>query len=225
LGWDARPNESYTDVLLRAALINRLGDFGDHEIIAEANRRFRRFLEDAGSLPGDLRPAVMNIVGRNADRATYEQLHELARKSGGLEEKQLFYGAMQRALEPNLADRTLQLALTDELAPIYAARLVAGVADRGEQPERAWNFARQHMPQLLAKVPFARRNGYVPSIFAAFSEASRADELENYVKANLPADALKKAEEIADDIRFRYTFKQRTIRQIDDWVRHGANAF
>jgi aminopeptidase N len=211
------------DALLRAGLIEMLGRFGEPQVIAEATRRFQEFVDRPASLPAELKPAVMHVVGRYCDEATYRQLHELAKKARGLEEKQLFYSALERVVSPDLAERTLQLALTDELPPLYAACVVSGVSQSGRHAARAWNFAKERMPQLIEKVPDAMRNRYVPSIFGGFSEAERADELEKYVKENLPADALKKAEEIADGIRFRYSFKQRQIEKIDDWVRQRGN--
>jgi len=219
LGWTSRSEEPHTDTLLRAGVLGALGHLGDPEIVAEANRRFLLFLDQPETLTGDLRPPVINTVGRFADGATYNRLHEKARTARDLEEKQLFYAALGRALNPELADQTLQISLTDELPPVYAARIVPQVAQAGPDPQRAWTFAREHMPTLMEKVPFSHRNSYVPSIFNAFSDATWADELENYAKASLPAEALKKAEEIADAIRFRYAFRQREMEKIDAWLR------
>jgi aminopeptidase N len=67
--------------LLRARLIRTLGELGDEAVLAEARRRFDAFLQDAASLPPNLRDAVAHLVGRNADRATYQTLLELGRKS------------------------------------------------------------------------------------------------------------------------------------------------
>jgi aminopeptidase N len=224
LGWDAAPMESHTDAALRTRILRTLGQLGDPETVAEAGKRFQQFLTNPDSLPGALRPAVIGTVARYADNATYDQLLARARKAADLEEKQLFYGALAGALNPENSDRTLNLALTDELPPVYAARLVPQVAQGGSAPARALDFAKLHMKELLGKVPASHRNAYVPSIFDAFDDASHADELEAYVKATLPPDALKKAEEIADGIRFRYAFKQRELEKIDAWTKNNPPA-
>ncbi|MSU63384.1 MAG: M1 family peptidase [Pedosphaera sp.] len=220
LGWDSTTGETHPDTLLRTEILQALCELRDEAVISEASKRFDRFLQNPDTLPGELRPAVIGTVGRYAGNATYDRLHALAKSAKDLEEKQLYYHAMAAALNPDLADRTLQLALTDELPPVYASRIVPQVAGVGHHAERSWNFAKEHMLALLDKVPFSHRNSYVPSIMSAFSDAARADELEDYTRKNLPPEALKKAEEIADGIRFRYTFKQREMQMIDKWVRN-----
>src|SRR5262249_13974168 len=74
IGWQAIDGEPADRTLLRARLIRTLGDLGDEAVLAEAKRRFDAFLQDAASLPPNLRDAVTHLVGRGADRATYETL-------------------------------------------------------------------------------------------------------------------------------------------------------
>ena len=151
LGWDAKPNEPATDSLLRNSVITLLGDFGDQAVIAEARARFKQFLAQPNSLPPNLRPCVINLVGRYSDRATYDQLHALARAAKGTEERKRGIRAMASALDPSLAALTLPISLTDETVPQEAILLVRDVAHSGEQPELAWAFAQEHMTQLLAR--------------------------------------------------------------------------
>src|SRR5262249_56560622 len=101
--------------LLRARLIRALGDFGDEAVLAEASRRFDAFLQDAASLPPNLRDTVTHLVGRGADRATYQTLLDLGRKSTNTEERVRYYSALAGALDPALARETLAITLTEEL--------------------------------------------------------------------------------------------------------------
>jgi aminopeptidase N len=218
LGWEPKSGEPSTDVLLRSAVITRLGEFGDRAVIAEARARYENFLVNPGTLTANLRPPVLKIVGRYSDRATYDKIHELARKAKGTEERRLYYRAMAGALDPDLAKTTLALSLTDETVPQETTHLVIDVADSGEQEDLAWDYAKAHMKELLGGVDGFRRNNYVPSILAAFSDATRADELEAYVKANVSEDALVKAKETAERIRLKAALKQRELPVIDQWV-------
>src|SRR5262249_791786 len=79
VGWQAVDGEPADRALLRARLIRTLGDFGDEAVLAEAKRRFNAFLQDATSLPPNLRDSVTHLVGRGADRATYQILLDLGR--------------------------------------------------------------------------------------------------------------------------------------------------
>jgi len=218
LGWTVRPGEAPNDALIRSRVIGCLGTYGDAEVIAQCQARFEKFLAKPSTLSADLRGPVLTIVGRYADRTTYDQLHELARTAPTLEERQLYYRAMAGANDPELALLTLSIALTDETLPQETANLVPQVAQTSDQTALAWDFARRHLKELLGQIESFRRNGYVPGIMGAFNEAARADELEDFVKANLGADALSKAHEAAEGIRFKADFKRRELEAIDRWV-------
>jgi len=222
LGFEPTAGEPATDSLLRGSLFASLGEFGDADILAEARAKYKEFLAAPDALAADARPAVLKIVGRYADKTTYEQIHNLAREASGTEERQLYYRALAGALDIDLARATLELSLTNELPPQEAAALVSQAAHLGEHPELAWAFFLQHGKALLAKVDAYERNGYAPSIADAFCDASRADELEAYVRKNLPADALAKAREAEAEIRFKASLKRRELPIIDKWVETNA---
>src|SRR5207244_12778062 len=115
LGWDGRGSGDDDDTLLRASLISTLGELGDEEILAEAKRRFAGFLQDPKSLPSALRDAVTHLVGITADRAAYDTLLALARKTTVTTERLRYYYAAASARDAALARQTLALTLTDEL--------------------------------------------------------------------------------------------------------------
>lgn len=217
LGWDAKTGESPLDTELRAGLIQTLGSFGCEDIVQEARNRFATYLATPASLSGDLRAPVFGIVGREADVVTWSQLHERARNEDSFEQKRSLYTALAMVRDPLLASQTLALSLTDELIAHDAARLVTRVAHEGQQPELAWTFARQHLDALLAKLPSIAANEYVPRLFEAFDDASRADELEAFAKKNLPPDVAVEVAKSADNIRFQAEFRERVLPQIDAW--------
>ena len=103
------------------------------------------------SLAPDLRAPVFAVAGRYADEATWNKLHERGVKTTSIEEKQNYYDALAGALDPKLANRTLEISLGDEVPTSRAIHLVAKVARQSERPDVAWQFAKTHMKQLLAK--------------------------------------------------------------------------
>jgi aminopeptidase N len=218
LGWEAKPGELETTALLRSNMLTLLGDFRDAPVIAEARSRFAAYLKDPKSLAPNLRPTVFHIVGRYSDQATYDQLHSLALKTQSTEEKRLFYRAMTDALDPVLAKQTLEIVFKNELEPGLASSLVLQVADNGEQPALAWDFAKTHVKELLTMQAFFARNRYIPRLAGNFSDQSRADELEAFAKANLPADAMSEVKKSVARIRYRADLKKRELPVIDTYT-------
>ena len=218
LGWDPKASEPATAGNLRASLINALGDLNDQEIIAGCRERFKRYLTNPQSLQPDLRPPVLAVVGRYADEATWNQLHELGLKTTSTEEKQNYYDALAGAIDPTLVKKTLPIALTDELPTSRAIFLVSRVARESDHPDIAWDFAKANMKALLTKTDALGANRYAPSLFTFFSEDSRANELKAYGKTNLPAESATEVAKAVDEIQSRSEFEKRLARQLSDWI-------
>ncbi|MFL6542874.1 MAG: M1 family metallopeptidase [Chthoniobacterales bacterium] len=219
VGWDAQPGEEVATGLLRVALISRLGAVGDDKVIDEARNRFTKFLADPNSLAPNLRPPVLDIVGRYADDATWQKLHQLGREAKSTEQKVEIYRAMADAIAPELAAKNLALAVSDEVPPNLGVEMVIDVAHGGEQPEMAFEFAKEHRKELDAKLDSVARVYFVPGIMRGFADSARASELEEYMRKNYPDAAMAEVNKAAEEIRSRAELKARVLPQIAQFVR------
>ena len=218
LGWDPKKTDSPREALLRSSLIAALGDLEDRQVIDGCRERFAKYLADPASLPPDLRAAVLWVVGHDANEATWKKLHELGLKTTNLEEKMNYYDALTAVRDPKLVRKTLQIALTEELPTSRAVFLVGKVARYSEHVDIAWEFARTNMKALLAKTDSLGVNSFAPSLFTFFSETSRADELREYARTDLPSTAANEVAKALDEIEFRSEFKRRLASQVSGWI-------
>ena len=81
LGWDAKPDETPGIQKLRRTVLGDLGNWDDSEVIAEARKRFANFVKDRSAIRPDDQEMILGIVALNADEATFQQLHEIARSA------------------------------------------------------------------------------------------------------------------------------------------------
>ncbi|HKP04776.1 MAG TPA: M1 family metallopeptidase [Chthoniobacterales bacterium] len=218
VGWEPKKGEPVKIALLRASLIKALGELDDKEIVAGCRERFEKYLADSKTLAPDLRPAVLAVVGRYADEATWKMLHELGLKTTSIEEKATYYNALSATIDPKLAARTLEISLGDELPTSRATYLVSRVARESEHPEVAWTFAKGHMKQLLAKTDALTANSYAPGLFTLFSDPARIAELERYAKSDLPASAARDVAKASDEVGFRADMKSRVTAEMSTWL-------
>src|SRR2546423_1235002 len=218
LDWQPKASEPSSAGTLRASLIRALGDSNDSEIIAGCRERFERYLTDPASLTPDLRPAVLSVVGRYASEKTWNKLHELGLKTTSIADKQNYYNALAQATDQTLINKTLAIALTDELPTSRAVFLVARVARDSGHPEIDRRFDAANMKTLLTKTDAAGANRYAPSLFMFFSADSRANELKIYAQANLPAATSPDVAKAVDAIPFRAEFKNRLINLSRIWL-------
>jgi aminopeptidase N len=222
VGWEPKNGEPPKIAALRASVIKALGDLNDEEILGGCRDYFHKYLSDPKSLAPDLRPAVLAVVGRYANEMTWDRIHDLGLKTTSIEEKQNYYDALASATDPKLAARTLEISLGDELPTSRATYLVAKVGRQSEHPEVAWNFAKAHMKQLLAKADALSANSYAPSFFNLFSDPPRIGELERYAKSDLPPAAAKDVAKAIDELGFRAELKPRLLTQIASWLTDAA---
>jgi aminopeptidase N len=219
LGWEGSGSGDDDDTLLRGSLIRVLGEFGDEEIIAEAKRRFAGFVQDPKSLPGALRDAVTHVVGITADRATYDTLLMLARKSTVTNERLRYYFAAASARDTALANATLALALADEVPGTIATGLISSVAGSGEQPDLAWDFVQKNFDALLAKQGPQFRDQFVANLMTNFSDEGHAAQLAAFTPAQATSGGRVMTARALETIAISADLKARTLPLVDAWIR------
>ncbi|MGE5156560.1 MAG: M1 family metallopeptidase [Gemmatimonas sp.] len=224
LGWDAPGSADDDDALLRASLIRTLGEFGDADVIAEAKRRFDRFLQDPNSLPVALRAPVAHVVGITADRHAYDTLLSLARNATSTEERVRYYYAAASAHDPVLARDTLKLTLTNELPTVIALGLINTVASSGEQPELAWHFVQKHYDALFARLGPSFRDEFIPNLMTNFTDGAYAAELLQFAPAQATSGGKVMTARAVEAIAISADLKTRALPAVDAWIKEQASA-
>ena len=192
LGWDARAGETVATGQLRRSAIVALATFGDPAILAEARTRFDRSVAPASpAVAPELRSILIGIVATNADAATFDRLHQIAQTTKDPVLAASYRAALMRVRDPKLAARALDMALSDEIPPQQASsrlRYVEAASDWN--PNLAWPFFQAHSDVLTKRLSlFEKMLGLSNSVPAAFWDATTPDQLEAWLKTNLPPRA------------------------------------
>jgi aminopeptidase N len=219
IGWDAAPSEAIDHALLRSRLIGVLGGFGDDTVIAEAKRRFAGFVKDPASLSTELRGTVTNLVGRYADRATYDTLLALGRKTTNTDERVRYYTAAANARDPALAEQTLAIALTDELPTSLVGAQISQVASQGEHRDLAWSFVKTNFAALAAKQGPSFQNNFPANLLTNFTDAAHAEELASFAPAQATSGGRIVAARSYERIMTAADFSAQQLPAVDEWVR------
>jgi aminopeptidase N len=219
IGWDAAPSEPTDHTLLRARLIGLLGTFGDDAVMAEARRRFALFVKDPASLSTELRGTVTGLVGRHADRATYDTLLALARKTTNTDERVRYYSAAAGARDPELAKETLAIALTDEVPTSLVGSLIAQVASQGEQRELAWSFVKENLAALAVRQGPAFQNTFPANLMTNFTDAAHAAELASFAPAQATSGSRIVTARAYERIMTDADFSAAQLPAVNEWLK------
>jgi len=214
IGWNADPAELETVAILRAQLIDALGDLGDSKVIAEARRRYAA--GDEKSIPPALRKTILGVVARHADTATWDRLHEAARTEKTPLVKDYLYSLLASTEDEALARRTLELALTDEPGTTNGPQMIAEVGKL--HPDLTFDFAIAHMDAINERVDASSRSVYFPFLAGTSHEPTTPAKIEAYAKARLPPSARRSAQTTVANIKDRIRVRTERLRAIDEWL-------
>ena len=210
LGWDSRKNEKHTDALLRSFVITALGKLGDEEILAEARKRFNKFLKNKNSLVADLQEPVFVLMAWQGDKKIYNKLLSLYRKSTLQEEKIRFLVAMCNFKQKNLLLKTLNLALTPEVRSQNIRVPIMGVSANIHGRTVLWPWLKSHWKKLVRKFgvgnPLANR--IVASVGSVIDDRQEKD-VRNFFKRNTLPGTERVIEQTLERVRIRSNFLRR----------------
>jgi aminopeptidase N len=215
LGFDPKPGESVADTDLRATLLGTFGNMADPAVVAEARRRFARLQADRTALDGPLKTTWLAIVSRNTTPAEWELLHTLGKNASSEVEKHLFYSQLANAVDDALAQRTLELALTDEPGATTSATMVDTVSNH--HPDLAYDFALAHEPQILAMLDDYSKADFIPGLAGTSRDPAMEDKL-LALRAKRPDTQRKEIDEQLAALRERLASGPRIRQQILAWL-------
>jgi aminopeptidase N len=215
LGWDARPTDPVNTAGERTAVLAVMGRMGDPAVIAEAHKRFEA-LARGERLDPTVRRAVLSIVALNADAATWEEIHALAKKAPTALEKTEFYTLLGRARDPALAQRALDLALSGETEPTTAPAIISAVA--GAHPKLGLDFAIAHWAQVEPLLDSSARIGYISRLASSASDLSVADDLDAFAQAHIEPGARGDVRKTRAQIEYNAKVRTQRLPEIDRWL-------
>ncbi len=216
LGWEVKKGEPDYISTFRASLIGVLGSFGEPNVLAEAQRRFKAMDTDPNAAPAALRLLILSIVAENADQQTWEGLHAKAKAETSSLVRQSLYTLLASVRDKNLAQRALELALTDEPGVTISAGMIAQVAI-GE-PDLAFDFAIRNMAKVNERVDATSRSRYFSSLGTTSSDNAMIDKLKAYADAHLDPSARRELETVIAGIQHRIKVRQERLPAIRAWL-------
>jgi aminopeptidase N len=213
LGWQGAGDETAGVQRLRRTVLSRLGAWGDRDVVAEAQRRFAAFVADRSGIAPDDQGMILTIVAQNADDATFEQLHAIARASANETEVRRYYPLLMRVRDPQLAARAAAIALSPEIPPqanVLRLGMVFGLNE--ENPQRSWKTFTENIDALTAPNPGNRPNVLAKNAPNVYWDSVPPEQMSGWIKAHIDAGMAQTLENSMEYARFRLNEKNRLLQ-------------
>ncbi len=215
-GWEARSSEAAAVANLRETLIDSLSELGDTTVIAEARRRYAAMDKDPSAVPGPLRKTVLAVVAQHADAATWDALRARARAETTPLLRDHLYVLLAAAKDKALAQRALQLALTDEPGLTNSAAMISTVARN--YPDMAVDFALANVDKINQRVDASSRSRYFARLASSSSNPAMIAKLKSYGEANLAPSSRGDVDAAIAAIQDRIKTNAARLPEIDAWL-------
>ena len=186
LGLEARPGEGTDATLLRPTLVDTLADLGrDEALRATLKEKALAYLDGDSLDPSAIDPALVGTALRIAvaeeDAGFARTLLDRALASRDAIFRQRALAAL--AASPDAAVGAMMRALIPDprLRDNEAIMIVFTQVGTKEQRAAIWEWTRDHLDALLARIPTWRK-GAVVNVGAGFCSDARAEELESFFR-------------------------------------------
>jgi aminopeptidase N len=160
---------------------------------------------------------VLSTVAAHADAATWEQLHVLAKNAPSSLEKHQFYTLLGSAHDRALAERALDLTLTDEASVTMRPAVVDSVSEY--YPQMAFDFTETHLDAINAMLEPDSRNEFAPRLAQTSTDQAMIAKLEAFAVTHIPATARQATVKAEAAIAYAAMVRAKRLPEIDRWVK------
>jgi aminopeptidase N/puromycin-sensitive aminopeptidase len=171
---------------LRETLFEALGRAGDPMVLAEAASETQALF--AGQKTTDVADAAVTLVAAKGDEAMYEKIQHLAQTATDPDLQEDALHTLTRFQRPELVERTLEYAVSDEVRSQDKWMLIARLLARRETQDAAWAFVQQHWAEIERKAT-ENSGARIVGATGAFCSVEKRDEVSSFFAAHPVASA------------------------------------
>jgi len=209
LGWDPAPDEDQRQGIVRSRLISALGILaGDHDIQAEAARRFERYQADPAALHPDVVTAVVHVVAHSGGSKAYDRMVELASRAATPQEQIRYLYARAMSDDPALIRRTLDACLTSEVRSQDAPMLIGRMLGSRAGSELTWTWLEEHWEDVTTRFP----NNIIPRMLEGITslvDRSMGERARTWLGTHQVPQAGPRLAQLLERMEINARFKER----------------
>ena len=218
VGWEAKPNESHMDALLRSTVLNHVGANDDENALREAASRFAAYADDPASVSPDIRGIVFRLAAKIGGRSEYDAMWQLRGDTPLQEEKVRFLYGLASFEDKALLEETLDRSLGDEVRVHDTVSVITLVAGNTQGRDLAWQFLKDNWPELdrrYGEGGFAIMR--LVGIASAFTTLEMHDDVERFFSDNPAPGGARTISQSLERIRLNAAWLERNRHELAGW--------
>ena len=218
VGWDAKPDETHMDALLRSTVLSHIGSNDDENALREAAARFTTYVDDPASVSPDIRGIVFRLAAKRGSRSEYDAMWQLRADTPLQEEKVRFLYGLTSFEDKALLEETLERSLGDEVRVHDTVSVITLVAGNRLGRDLAWQFLKDNWTELdrrYGEGGFAIMR--LVGIASAFTTLEMHDDVERFFTDNPAPGAARTISQSLERIRLNDAWLGRNRDELSGW--------
>ena len=218
VGWDAKPNETHMDALLRSTVLSHVGSNDDENALREASARFAAYADDPAAVSPDIRGMVFRLAAKTGGRSEYDAMWQLRADTPLQEEKVRFLWGLTSFEDRALLEETLNRSLGDEVRVHDTVSVITMVAANTQGRDLAWQFLKDNWPELdrrYGEGGFAIMR--LVGIASAFNTLEMREDVERFFTDNPAPGAARTINQSLERIALNHAWLQRNRDELAGW--------
>jgi aminopeptidase N/puromycin-sensitive aminopeptidase len=217
LGWEMRPGDTDEQKVMRTILLPVLGNAGDPDALAAAQKIAQQYLRQPGSTDATITGAAFELATANGNAELYDTISAALSKAKSTDEYYNYLFALAAFRNPELTRRTLELVdhgqIKEQDYPSFFAALLANPAAH----DQAWQYLKSHWDGLAEKVTSFGGRGAVSALGSSCSERDKED-VKQFFSTHRAPGAERAVQQSLDAIDNCMDFKQLQQANLSKWL-------
>jgi aminopeptidase N len=134
--------------------------------------------------------------------------------------KDEMYALLSIVEDKALAQRALDLALTDEPGATNSSGMIGAVSRR--HPELAFDFALSHHDKVDTMVDSTSSARFYPALASRSLDPAMIDKVKAYSQAHIAASSRRVADTVVANIQYRIKVRNDRLPAIDTWLQKNG---
>ena len=217
LGWEAKAGESDQLDLLRATLLQVLGDAGDPDALSRAQKIVAGYLAQPGSTDPTLTRPAFAVAAVHGDPKFFETLISGLPQSRSSDQYYLYLYALTAFRDPALVQRSLDLVTQGKLRQQDYAGFFSGLLANPTARDSAWAYLKTHWSDLAEKVVSFGGRGAV-SALGAFCSADARNDIKSFFSEHRAPGAERAVKQSLERIDSCLEFRELQQANMRSWL-------
>ena len=225
LGWQFRSGEDNILQQFKALMFASAGTAGDEKVIKAAQEIFEKFSKgDREAIDPNIRGGVYSIVLQNGGQKEYDVVLNEYRNAPTPDERNTALRALGRAKDPKLIQRTLDLAMGDEVRSQDIYMPLGGLRTHEEGIKALWKSMQANWDTLVKRLPpgLSMLGSVVTLCTSSFTHRDQMAAVENFFANRSTKGFDQTLAQSLDSIRAKTKWVERDGQDVQSWLKSNG---